>query len=425
MTFTPPKNDSFCVYPWFHQNIDSRGEVTLCCRSNISLGDAKDIDEVWNGDEIKSIREKMLRGERTPHCNTCYHHEKIGRKSNRQLATEVWYPEYMWGPNIEESLRNGFEVTQTPSRIDLKFGNLCNLTCRMCSGKYSSQINKDIAALRKMDPAGAEEFGASPVGGDFNWYENPRFWEIMDRYIPELLQLDITGGEPTLVDQNMVMLNRCIELGYADSIKLSLNTNLTNLKPAFLEAITKFKKVTVNCSLDGMGDVQEYIRHPSKWSVVEKNLITLFKMSRNTSIFVNISTVAQLYNVFQMPEFIEHILELYATYGNPSKQMKHQIAPVMWPTYYSLSNLPQPVKDAVIVMSEEWLETHTGRVYEDGLYRNLFETFINQCRMEGSHPAKASMLLRRAKFEDQNKKVALADNIPEIHALLVEAEKVE
>lgn len=422
MTFTPPKNASFCVYPWFHQNIDSRGEVTLCCRSNISLGHAKDIDEVWNGEEIKEIREKMLRGERTPHCNTCYHHEKIGRKSNRQLATEVWYPEAMWGPNIEESLRNNFEVTKTPSRIDLKFGNLCNLTCRMCSGKYSSQINKDIAALRKMDPTRADEFGVKQTGGEFNWYENPHFWEIMDRYIPELLQLDITGGEPTLVDQNMIMLNRCIELGYAGRIKLSLNTNLTNLKPAFLDAITKFKKVTVNCSLDGMGSVQEYIRYPSKWSVVEKNLITLFKMSRTTNIAVNVSTVAQLYNVLQMPEFIDHIMHLYNEYGNPSKLMKHQIAPVMWPTYYSLSNLPRPMKDAIVSMSKDWLETHTDNMYEDGLYRNLFETFINQCEMDGTHPVTATTLLRRADFEDQNKKVSMSDSIPEVYTILSEAQ---
>jgi sulfatase maturation enzyme AslB (radical SAM superfamily) len=411
-----PDNASFCAYPWFHQNIDSRGEVTLCCRSKTVLGEAKDLDTLWNGDEMRDIRQKMLDGVRIPHCSTCYHHERIGKVSNRQLVNTEWYPKDMWVPNLEDSLNNGLVVTKTPSRIDLKFGNLCNLACRMCSGKYSTQINKDVTALQKLDPATANEFGLVPVGGDFNWYEEPLFWEIVDRYIPHLLQLDITGGEPTLVEQNMVILNRCIELGYADRIKVSLNTNLTNLKPDFLAAITQFKMVTINASIDGMGLVQEYIRYPSKWSVIERNLITLFRMTKTHRMKINVSTVLQVYNVFQMEALTDHLLELFEQYGNPINGFKHQIAHVMWPTYLALENQPEPVRSAIVAMAQDWLNrrgaTATPHV------RNCYETMITQCMMKPSQPITAEDFLRYASFHDSNKKVDLEISIPRVFQLM-------
>lgn len=144
------------------------------------------MDEIWNNDEMIDVRRKMVAGTKLKHCQTCYMHEAVGKHSNRQRVNEDWYPEEMWMPQVEHSLGNGFVVGQTPKRIDLKFGNLCNLQCRMCSGTYSTQINKDITALRKLDPSVADEFGINVDHVDFNWYEEERFWEIIDRYIPLL-----------------------------------------------------------------------------------------------------------------------------------------------------------------------------------------------------------------------------------------------
>lgn len=422
-----PDNESFCVYPWFHQNIDSQGDVTLCCRSKKSLGSARDMDEIWNGEEMQEVRRKMLAGEKLEHCKICYLHESLGKTSNRQFANNEWYPERMWGPNLEESVNNGFQVTQTPSRIDLKFGNLCNLMCRMCSGSYSTQINKDIEALRKIDPTVADEFGIHAVEGNFNWYEDPGFWEIIDRYIPNLEQLDITGGEPTLVEQNMVMMQRCIDLGCAKDIKISLNTNMTNLKPAFLEMLRHFGNITINASIDGFGSVQEYIRYPSKWSVVEKNLIKVFQMSNEIRMKINVSTVCQLYNVFQMPEFVRLIWDLYEEHGNPGRLMKHQLAHVTWPTYLNITNAPKPIKKDVMQMAQDWLSEHQGHpVFGPGSVQwNCFETFVGQCDKDPIKPVGASDILRLAEWQDQNKKVSLETNIPEVYERLVRTKDQE
>jgi hypothetical protein len=64
-------NQSFCIVPWVHSHISAQGERQLCCISDHNFGINVTLDEMWNGPEMKSIRKKMLNGEKLSMCNRC------------------------------------------------------------------------------------------------------------------------------------------------------------------------------------------------------------------------------------------------------------------------------------------------------------------------------------------------------------------
>jgi hypothetical protein len=67
-------------------------------------------------------------------------------------------------------------------------------------------------------------------------------------------------------------LELCIRSGRASEIELSYNTNLTVLPERVSSLWPHFRSVSLLCSVDGFGAVNDYIRRPSRWSDIDRNL---------------------------------------------------------------------------------------------------------------------------------------------------------
>ena len=85
---------------------------------------------------MQAVRNKMLIGERTDHCKNCYEYEDSGADSSRIRETNDW----MQFLNLE----NLDDVTAELVYYDIRNDNLCNLSCRMCSPQFSSQLEKEF-----------------------------------------------------------------------------------------------------------------------------------------------------------------------------------------------------------------------------------------------------------------------------------------
>ena len=140
------------------------------------------------------------------------------------------------------------------SFVDINMGNKCNLKCLMCFPTRSNQI--------------AEEHG----------WKNPDIYidesiydEIIDN-AQNIRDLRFTGGEPLLHDKLYEILDYMIENNHSKNIELRLNTNLTVTRHDFFDKLPHFKKSIINASLEACGKRNEYIRFPSKWAVLEKNI---------------------------------------------------------------------------------------------------------------------------------------------------------
>jgi organic radical activating enzyme len=125
--------------------------------------------------------------------------------------------------------------------------------------------------------------------------------------MPYVKQIYLTGGEPTLVQGNYEFLQQLIDKGFAKDISLIFNTNVTNFQQKFLDAINQFKKITLNLSIDGVEGVQEYIRYPSKWNHILKNMNLLMEKVKqsNTRYDLVFTPTVSILNVANFQVFVD------------------------------------------------------------------------------------------------------------------------
>ena len=263
--------------------IDTNGAVKLCCVAEdpTTKDHGKNMDvtqsnlsTLWNSDYMQNVRERLLEGKQVKDCGQCYRKERRGEYSFRQRANKDW-PE-----QVQKTMLNPTKVVDDmPQYLDVRFGNLCNLKCRMCTGIYSKILGEELKSIADKD----EEFRLlapdSAKSYTFDWYDNPNFWDDLEQYMSSVKLIYLTGGEPTLVQGNYEFLQQLVDRGYAKNISLVFNTNATNFQARFLNIVSNFHAVTLNLSIDGVGGVQEYVRFPSKWTQIQKNMNMLVEKS--------------------------------------------------------------------------------------------------------------------------------------------------
>ena len=136
------------------------------------------------------------------------------------------------------------------------------------------------------------------------WWGQPSL--MFDRILgqPEKLRyLILQGGEPLLIPETEDILDYLIDNGCSDNVALEIVSNMTTLELDMLERLKRFARIELGCSIDGIGDVLEYIRYPAKWDEIEKN-IKLAKMAPNINIQFNIAV--QAYNLLDVPNLLAY-----------------------------------------------------------------------------------------------------------------------
>ena len=319
---------SFCILPWIHFATRPNGDMRLCCSANASganenhtVGLVKNEQgepanfgretpmSAWNNEYMRSVRTTMLAGEIPASCTKCYQEESKGVASKRMWETGSWMQE---GISIEELVAETAADGSIPEKLvylDLRLGHTCNLKCIMCSPHDSSMWIPDHKKVYPLFQAKELKDQMQWDKDSFNnkWHENPDFWREMYAQIPNLRQVYFAGGEPLVIKEHKMFLEEIIRQGYADKILVRYNTNGILVDDEIIELWTKFKKVKVGFSLDGTSLRNWYIRYPSDWATIEKNLHRLDNTPDN--IQVSIATAIQILNIKHLPAFARWKIE--------------------------------------------------------------------------------------------------------------------
>lgn len=315
-------SNTFCVLPWIHFATRPNGDMRLCCSANASgagndhtvglvknekgkpanFGNSKPL-EAWNNDYMKSVRTTMLEGNIPKSCTKCYEEESKGVASKRMWETGTWIQD---GIDVPELIKQTEEDGTIPDKLvylDLRLGHTCNLKCVMCSPHDSSQWVGDHKKLYPIFQAKELKDQMSWDRKEFNnkWHENPDFWKEMYAQIPNLKQVYFAGGEPLMIREHKSFLEEIIRQGYADKILIRYNTNGLLIDEEIIEIWKQFKLVKVGFSIDDIDQRNYYIRYPSEWDTVVKNLHRLDNTPDN--IQVSIATAIQILNIKHLPEF--------------------------------------------------------------------------------------------------------------------------
>lgn len=307
---------TFCVLPWLHRFTNIGGEVQVCCVAEeydsdvidergfkINLDRIQDDEAIMNSQFMKDLRLKMLKGEWPSYCRRCQTTEAGGGHSRRQFENAI-HANFI--SRVVNDTRADGAIRVKLRSMDFRLGNLCNLACRMCNPRSSSKWIKDWTKVdqdwfRETDEE-LQRFRR------LHYYENPKVWESFKKQIPYLRHLHFAGGEPLIVPQMVDALKMCIDSGHASDICLTYNTNVTRLPDEVKELWPKFRYVRVYASIDAYGKLNEYIRHPSRWDEIHRNLKDLeANFDKYGLRQVLVMTTVQAYNVTQVDQLFEYL----------------------------------------------------------------------------------------------------------------------
>jgi len=292
------------------------GAIQVCCRSH-PIGNIQDntLEEIWNNDNMKRIRQQVLHGERPAECAPCFNLEDQGVESLRQRHIAGVIPEsrITLYPHAMNGMDSDFSMPFEFPTMEIKLNNLCNLKCRMCHPMDSTSWNdwkeveefyvkennfmvKAIEDLNLMNKPYLDKFD-----------DNPNWWKSFEKLLPHFRRVEFAGGEPLMDPQHYRILDMLAP--YGDNIEIKYATNLTMLGKSnrtVWQYWPKFKSVAVNVSIDGIGLSYEYIRGNAHWAELINNI-------RQIQTIPNISRIVgavavQVSNVLILDKMIEYFL---------------------------------------------------------------------------------------------------------------------
>jgi hypothetical protein len=127
-----------------------------------------------------------------------------------------------------------------------------------------------------------------------------KLFEEIKSLVPQLREIQCTGGEPFVSKQFIELLEYAIETGHASHISLEITTNGTKFVTDVMELLVHFRYVRFIVSIDGAGSTYEYIRAPFKYDLLLERLQVLndYIAAGRINAMVDISAVAMSYNLF-------------------------------------------------------------------------------------------------------------------------------
>ena len=364
------QNTKFCPLPWILQAIRNDGNIRVCSNSHSSISKglihrpdgaiynaaSDNLAEAFNGADLKSLRLSML--DNTPHpiCSRCDREELSGVRSRRNVEKENWSEKFTLEDARSATGPDG-SVEKLPIYLDMRFGNKCNLKCRSCGPTDSNFWYEDYTQLW------GQTFKDSPT---YRWYESPGFWDQMFLRLKNVEQIHTVGGEPLLIDQHFTLLEKCIEMGIAHKITIEYNSNITFIPEKAWRLWSHFKRINIGASIDGVGRINDYIRHPSKFVNIYNNLKRID--SSETNVFCWIATTVQIYNAHHLPELMKWVVKnkfnkVQRFLGMPILNCH----PLHNPQFLSTKVLPLSVKKWISDLYAEcnvWMEEN-AHLYQD------------------------------------------------------------
>lgn len=321
-----------CLHPFGGFSTHPNGSVSVCCQADMAnpnsfartnnkmlfLGQSS-IDDIRNSDSFNMIREEMLAGREPATCKRCYDTERLSGTSKRIEDNR----QFNWTDNVVSSLQF----------IELRLGNTCNLACITCNSVSSSKWLKDEKALEQK----IEWFKSFENSKQTRWFESEEFYENLATISKHVKKIYINGGEPLLIKQHKVLLQKLVELDAAKDIIVEYSINLTITDTEFIDLWKQFKHVVVQFSIDATGEVNDFIRWGSKFEDIVKNLEWFIANKPNNTHYMVCQTLSAI-NYLEVPVLYEFVkkysLDMY-------------VNPVYSPSYFSAKSLTEQEKEQV------------------------------------------------------------------------------
>ena len=323
-----------------HMCISLNNSWIPCCR----FGDKQVFDvnkitfeEFRRTNFFKKIKTDMKNGW-SEGCNKCKSQEETTGVSYRNFFNE----------NYQNS--NYVEF------IEISLSNKCNLSCRMCNPVYSSSWSDLLEKNKDLDtfilPAPKVNISIDKILSQID--------------LQHLKRIKYLGGEPFITPEIKNLFDYLDKHNIIGNLTLECNTNCTLFPQKYLHYLNKFKKIEISLSIDGIGKVNNFIRHGKSWEIVSKNIQQWidFKNATNNTVLILFTTV-QAYNF--------HDIKTIKKYARKNR-LEFQGAKLTYPEYLSIDALPpEYIKKNTNSQNYEYVKDYN---YNHKLFKE-FKEFTN------------------------------------------------
>jgi MoaA/NifB/PqqE/SkfB family radical SAM enzyme len=356
------------------------------------------LQDIWNGEQMRTLRLNMLQNKKSPECRRCYELEENGMWTLRKSSNENFKHHQS---KVEETSDNGNAGNVNMAYMDIRFSNLCNLKCRSCGPQFSSSWFEDHKATHG-DPGHPKILQVRD--------EMKSFMDELDPLLKSVERVYWAGGEPLITKEHYDILDKWIAMGKRD-VKMDYTTNFTQMyykrKTAF-EYWNSFEHVRVAASLDANHARGEYLRKNMNWTQVVQNRRDM--IAQCPHVYFEITPTVSVYNVLNLPDFHREWIE-----QGLLEPQNIRINILLDPTYMRLSILPPWIKERVKTRYEEHLKyieqfDNMQKVKSD--LQSILK-FINDDRSE-----EIRMFLFKTNRVDALRKENLFDIFPELKDLV-------
>lgn len=316
-----------CYHPWVGLDIGPQGSFKPCCKYKDNI--AHSFEDYTRSEKLAELRTQFLEGRRPDGCYRCWRDEDAGLESKRQLDSKHIF-------NNKAPSLNHINV------ISLPFGNTCNLACRICSSASSSRWKDEARKLQSTFPE-------IKVYDHVKFYDDPSFMNPILDLIPNVIHIDIPGGEPFVVKsrkhQELIDL---VSYHNPEQVSIHYTTNCTHFPEESLwNQWKKFKQVDIQLSIDGIENQFEYNRWPADWNTCYNNIQKYQQKTKELTNFkLSISHSVSVFTVFYLPEFLN--------WCERNELPDPWLGMVSNPIQYNITVFPKDIKTKI----EEKLKSH-------------------------------------------------------------------
>ena len=381
-------NGVACALAWTTLGMNVWGTTRPCGRSTPNALNPNlnfmSIDEAWNSEFYKKLRLDMINGVKNPNCTKCHIQEQLKAVRSKRQDTNK-HVKFDLEPYKKLTNPDG-SIDMPPTHIDVRVGNICNLKCIHCWTGNSSKWYEDKDMLDKYENTSSKRPYKEWIS------EQGDIWKYIRENVDRINKLSFLGGEPLASKEHNNLL-KWLNDNEKFHLELYYVTNGTLLDKQKVDYFKKFKRCTLGISLDATHKVAEFIRYPTKWSVVEKNLdylnenvqfdvrkdpfkeTKLNKAKNSVGFETYFNWTAYNTNIWHLPETYKYCTERW-------KNIDFRLADwVQTPRHMSMANLPlwykekvlQKFKNVKIFNQEFYLNVMT----ETDLWSELGDTLHN------------------------------------------------
>lgn len=314
--FRGDASKTYCAAFYKHTNVRYDGNAYACCRGEKPVAKVEgDLSSLLHTNEYQNLRKKTERGIKLSGCSKCYLEEEHGKFSMRQQFNKDF------GTDKEVKLE----------WLEMNANNICNLTCIMCWGEFSSAI------WAKNNPDRPPKEGTQALKSILK--------------IPGTVKkIRFMGGEPFMTNTHRKLLQTMKD---ADLRNLCLEYTTNGqfmLTPDDHALLSRAKNVIIDVSVDAFGGLNSIVREGADWEKID---MFVDDITENTKYKIGIYTTLHnkgWKNLDKLAKWV-HSKKMKA---DNMRSLYWMINPLTYPEHLCISHLPGDEKEQLIKWVEEY-----------------------------------------------------------------------